>query len=251
MKIENSGIVITGAARGLGLEMARQLAGAGARIGLVDLDPEALETARDSLPGEGHAMAPASVADEAAVEAAFEALASALGHIDGLVNNAGITRDGLLIKARDGEVTDRMSLAHWQQVVDVNLTGVFLCTRAAATHMVNAGHGGVIINVSSISRHGNFGQTNYVASKAGVAAMAVTWAKELARYGIRVASISPGFTATEMVMQMPEKAIERITSQIPLRRLAEPEEMAQTIRFIFENDYVSGRDFGIDGGLRL
>lgn len=251
MKIENTGIVITGAARGLGLQMARDLAEAGARIGLIDLDPEALEQARESLSGKGHIIAPASVADEAAVTAAFDALESGLGRIDGLVNNAGITRDGLLIKARDGEVTERMSLEQWQQVVDVNLTGVFLCAREAATRMVRGGNAGVIINISSISRHGNFGQSNYAATKAGVAAMAVTWAKELARYGIRVASISPGFTATEMVMKMPEKAIERITAQIPLGRLAEPSEMAQTVRFIFENNYVSGRDFAIDGGLRL
>ncbi|MDT8438618.1 MAG: SDR family oxidoreductase [Wenzhouxiangellaceae bacterium] len=251
MNIDSSGIVITGAARGLGLQMARDLAEAGARIGLIDLDAEALEQARAGLPGQGHAIAAANVADEAQVEAAFDALESQLGRIDGLVNNAGITRDGLLIKARDGEVSERMSLAQWQQVIDVNLTGVFLCTREAATRMVKAGNGGVIINVSSISRHGNFGQSNYAATKAGVAAMAVTWAKELARYGIRTASISPGFTATEMVMQMPEKAIERIKQQIPLGRLAEPGEMAQTIRFIFENDYISGRDFAIDGGLRL
>ncbi len=251
MELADKSIFITGAARGLGLAMARQLAEAGARIGLIDVDADALARALEQLPGGGHASAVADVADEAAVEIAFEQLEQSLGGVDGLINNAGITRDGLLIKSRDGEIVDRMSLDQWRQVLDVNLTGVFLCGREAAARMLRGRRAGVIINISSISRAGNFGQSNYAAAKAGVAAMTVTWARELARHGIRVASISPGFTATELVAAMPEHAIERITAQIPARRLAEPEEIASTARFIFENDYVSGRDFAIDGGLRL
>ena len=250
MKLAESRILITGGARGLGLAMARELASAGARIGLLDLDPGALEQALAQLPGQGHASAEANVADEEAVVTAFDRLEPALGGIDVLINNAGITRDALLVKARDGEVSDRMSLDQWRAVVDVNLTGVFLCGREAATRMIQRG-GGVIINISSISRHGNFGQSNYAAAKAGVAAMTVTWARELARHGIRAASISPGFASTELVAQMPEKAIDRITAQIPLRRLAQPAEIAHAARFIIENDYISGRDFAIDGGLRL
>lgn len=251
MKLEESTIVITGAARGLGAAMARQLAEAGARIGLIDLQSDLLFQTRDSLPGEGHHAVVASVADEQQVDAAFEEIESRLGPINGLVNNAGITRDGLLVKVKDGAVVDRMSFQQWQQVIDVNLTGVFLCGRAAAERMIRGGRRGVIINISSISRDGNFGQTNYTAAKAGTAAMTVTWAKELARYGIRTASVSPGFTATEMVQAMPDKAIAKITSSIPSARLAEPQEIASTIRFIIENDYVNGRDFAIDGGLRL
>jgi len=251
MKLPQSRILITGAARGLGLAMAQDLASAGARIGLVDLDPGALEQALGQLPGDGHASAEANVADEDGVIAAFERLEAALGGIDVLINNAGITRDALLVKARDGEVSDRMSLDQWRAVLDVNLTGVFLCGREAATRMIRRGGGGVIINISSISRHGNFGQSNYAAAKAGVAAMTVTWARELARHGIRAASISPGFASTELVAQMPEKAIDRITAQIPLKRLAQPAEIAHAARFIVENDYISGRDFAIDGGLRL
>ncbi|MDT8408896.1 MAG: SDR family oxidoreductase [Wenzhouxiangellaceae bacterium] len=251
MNLDNKRIVITGAAQGLGLAMASELASAGARIGLVDLDRDGLESARQQLTGQGHVIAVANVADESAVERAFDELESGLGGIDGLVNNAGVTRDGLLVKARDGQISDRMSLADWQQVIDVNLTGVFLCGREAATRMIRAGNGGLIINISSVSRDGNFGQTNYSAAKAGVEAMAVTWAKELARFGIRAASISPGFAATELVASMPEKEIERIAGKIPARRLAAPSEIASTARFIFENEYVNGRDIAVDGGLRL
>lgn len=251
MELANSRVIITGAARGLGRAMAINLAREGARIGLIDLDPAVLEQTRSALPGSGHASRVADVTDEADVDRAFGELIEALGGLDVLINNAGITRDGLLVKARDGQVVDRMDIAAWQQVIDVNLTGVFLCGRAAATHLVEAGQGGLIINVSSISRAGNFGQTNYSASKAGVAAMSVTWAAELARYGIRSVSLSPGFTRTELVAAMPEKAIERITSAIPAKRLAEPEEMASAARFIIENDYINGRDIAVDGGLRL
>ncbi len=251
MKLEESTIVITGAARGLGAAMAHQLAEAGARIALIDLQSDLLFQTRDSLPGSGHHAVVASVSDEQQVEAAFEEIEEQLGSMDGLVNNAGITRDGLLVKVKDGEVVDRLSLQQWQQVIDVNLTGVFLCGRAAAERMIRGGRKGVIINIASISRDGNFGQTNYTAAKAGTAAMTVTWAKELARYGIRTASVSPGFTETELVAAMPEKAINKITSAIPAARLAQPAEIASTIRFIIENDYVNGRDFAIDGGLRL
>jgi 3-oxoacyl-[acyl-carrier protein] reductase len=251
MKLENKIVAITGAARGLGAAMARQLAEQGARVALIDLQSELLLKTAESLPGSDHHAVVASVCDEQQVEAAFAEIAEHLGPVDILINNAGITRDGLLLKVRDGEVVDRMSLEQWQQVIDVNMTGSFLCARTAAEQMVKAGKAGVIINISSISRGGNFGQTNYTASKAGVAAMTVTFAKELARYGIRAASVSPGFTATEMVAAMPDKAIEKITSGIPLRRLAEPDEIAATVRFIIENDYVNGRDFAVDGGLRL
>jgi 3-oxoacyl-[acyl-carrier protein] reductase len=173
------------------------------------------------------------------------------GALHGLVNNAGILRDGLLLKVKDGEIVKKMSLAEWQAVIDVNLTGVFLCGREAATKMVELGCAGAIINISSVSRAGNMGQTNYSAAKAGVAAMSVTWAKELARYNIRSAAIAPGFIGTEMIASMKPEALAKMEAQIPLRRVGTPEEIAHTAAFIFENDYITGRVIETDGGIRL
>jgi 3-oxoacyl-[acyl-carrier protein] reductase len=144
-----------------------------------------------------------------------------------------------------------MSLAEFHRVIAVDLRGVFLCGREATVQMVESGHGGVIINISSISRAGNIGQTNYAAAKAGVAAMTVTWAKELARHHIRVAGIAPGFSETRMVAAIPPKVKERIASNIPLRRFARPDEIARAALFILQNDYYDGRILEIDGGLRL
>jgi 3-oxoacyl-[acyl-carrier protein] reductase len=136
-------------------------------------------------------------------------------------------------------------------VIGVNLTGVFLCGREAAKHMIERGNGGVIVNISSISRQGNAGQTNYSAAKAGVESMAVVWAKELARYGIRAGSVAPGFTRTEILTSMRPEVLEKMTSPVPLKRLGLPEEIAQAVLFIFQNDFFTGRCLEIDGGLRL
>ena len=194
---------------------------------------------------------PADVTDEPAIEALFARIHSDFGSIDGLINNAGVTGDALLVKAVDGKVQRKMSLAEFHRVIAVDLRGVFLCAREAAVHMIESGHGGVIINISSISRAGNVGQTNYAAAKAGVAAMTVTWAKELARYHIRVAGIAPGFSETRMVATIPPKVKDKIVSTIPLRRFARPEEIARAALFILQNDYYDGRILEIDGGLRL
>ncbi len=144
-----------------------------------------------------------------------------------------------------------VGLAEWQAVIDVNLTGVFLCGREAAAKFIELGSEGVIVNISSISRAGNMGQTNYSAAKAGVATLTVTWAKELARYGIRTAAIAPGFIATKMVASMKPESLAKMEAQIPLGRLGTPNEIAHTVAFIFENDYVTGRVFEIDGGIRF
>ena len=254
MKIAGKTIAITGSGRGLGAAMAKRLASAGARLALVDLDEQALLETQTACVRAGSPMVEfyvANVAEEGSVEALFARIASDFDALHGLVNNAGITRDALLLKYEDGEQVSKMTLEQWQAVIDVNLTGVFLCGREAAAVMIELACEGCIINISSISRHGNVGQTNYSAAKAGVQAMAVTWAKELARYGIRTASIAPGFIATEMVMAMKPEAREKLTKAIPATRMGEPDEIAQTVQFILENDYVSGRCFDIDGGLRL
>lgn len=253
MDLNNKTIVITGAARGLGAAMARRLATHKCSLALVDLQADSL----DSIKGECEAAGAtvrgygANVGDEGDVDALFSQIVQDFGSLHGLVNNAGITRDGLLVKFKDGELVSKMSLEQWQAVNNVNLTGVFLCGREAAVHMVQLGEPGVIVNISSISRAGNMGQTNYSAAKAGVQAMTVVWAKELARYGIRAAAIAPGFINTEMVASMKDEAKAKINSMIPLRRMGEPDDIAQTVEFIFQNDYVSGRCFDIDGALRL
>ncbi|MGI9293691.1 MAG: SDR family oxidoreductase [Pseudomonadales bacterium] len=253
MELEKKVVVVTGAAQGIGLSMTKALAARGARVALVDMNPQQLESAIAELKALGYDASAyiANVANEEEVVSLFDNVAKDLGALHGLINNAGITRDGLLIKADHGEVRKKLSLADWQAVLDVNLTGVFLCGREAAAHMVEFGCKGVIINVSSVSRAGNIGQTNYSAAKSAVAAMAVTWAKELARYNIRCAAIAPGFIATELVTSMNQTVLDVITSNIPLGRLGEPEEIARAAVEIFENDYVTGRVVEVDGGLRL
>ncbi len=254
MELKNKVIVITGAARGLGAAMAKQLAAKGAKLALVDLDKDSVDATAKACIDAGAADARGyaiNVSDEAQVEGLFNAVADDLGGLDGLVNNAGITRDALMIKHKDGELISKMSLEQWQQVIDVNLTGVFLCGREAALKMIELESKGCIINISSISRSGNMGQTNYSAAKAGVESMAVVWAKELSRYGIRAASIAPGFVNTEMVAAMKPEALAKIAAGIPLKRMAEPQELAHAVEFILENDYYSGRCLELDGGLRL
>ena len=253
MKIERSTFAITGAAGGLGTAMARRLARQGGRLALIDFNADALDKLKAdlSLPVEDCMTVPCDVSNEQQVDDAFAAIAGHFGRLDVLINNAGITRDALTLKFKDGERVSRMSLANWQAVIDVNLTGVFLCTRAAAEQMVTAKQGGLIINISSISRGGNMGQSNYSAAKAGVAAMTVTWAKEFARYGIRVNTISPGFIGTEMVRSMKPEALSKLQAMIPAGRIGEPDEIAHSVQFLVENDFVNGRNIEIDGGMRL
>jgi 3-oxoacyl-[acyl-carrier protein] reductase len=232
--------------------MAEYFAGLGAKLALVDLNQEKLDDAVAACQAKGvEARAYlCNVADEEQVTHMVAQVADDFGAIHGLVNNAGILRDALLVKVKDGAMT-KMSLAQWQAVIDVNLTGVFLCTREVAAKMIELQTGGTIINISSISRAGNVGQTNYSAAKAGVAAATVTWAKELARYGIRVAGIAPGFIETEMTMGMKPEALEKMTSGIPLKRMGTPDEIAHSAAYIFENDYYTGRILELDGGMRI
>ncbi|MDR9467644.1 SDR family oxidoreductase [Marinospirillum sp.] len=253
MQVKDSVVVVTGGGQGLGRAMAIELASQGAKLALLDLNEEKLQETVDLVKEAGSEARYylVNVSEEAAVETAFEKIVQDFGALDVLVNNAGITRDGLLVKAKNGEVTGKMSLSNWQQVMDVNLTGVFLCGREAAAQMIKLGSKGVIINISSISRAGNMGQTNYAAAKAGVVAMTVTWAKELSRYGIRTGAVAPGFIATDMVAAMPEEVLAKITAGVPLKRLGEPGEIAHTVRYIMENDYFSGSVVECNGALRI
>lgn len=253
MKIQDAVIVITGGGQGLGRAMAEYLAARGGRMALIDLNPARLEeavAACKAAGGDARAYI-ANVAKEADVEQCFAQIVADFGGIDALINNAGILRDAMLVKIKDGKVEKRMTLEQWQAVIDVNLTGVFLCGREAATHMIQLGRQGCIINIASISRAGNVGQTNYSAAKAGVTAMATGWSKELARYGIRAATIAPGFIATEMTASMKPDALEKMTAGIPLKRMGTPQQIASAAAFILENDYFSGRVIEVDGALRI
>ena len=244
MKTEHAIVAITGAGGGLGAGMARRLAPLGARLALLDTQADALEALRAELglADEHCRVMTCDVSNEEQVDQTFADIREAFGGLDVLVNNAGITRDALMLKFKDGELVSR---------IQVNLTGVFLCGRAAAEQMIRAGKGGLIVNVSSISRGGNMGQSNYSAAKAGVAAMTVTWAKELARHGIRVNTISPGFIGTEMVRSMKPEALAKLSAMIPAGRIGEPDEIAQAVQFLIENDFMNGRNLEVDGGMRL
>ena len=253
MEISSKTFVVTGAAQGLGAAIALHLAEQGANLAILDVNAQRLDKTLEAVKqkgGEAFAYT-CDVANETSVQRCFESIEEHLGPISGLVNNAGILRDGMLVKVKEGEIVDRMSLESWQQVIDINLTGVFLCGREAATSMIRNQTPGVIINISSISRAGNIGQSNYSAAKAGVAALTTTWGRELARHGIRSVAIAPGVFETEMVAQMKDEAKARITSAIPLNRTGTLDELASTVRYIIENDYINGRILELDGGLRL
>ncbi len=253
MKIQDSVIAITGGGQGLGRAMAEYLAARGAKLALIDLMPEKLAEAAEACKEAGGDARTyvCNVAKEEDVEQTFAAIVEDFGQLNGLVNNAGILRDGLMVKVKDGQVEKRMELAQWQAVIDVNLTGVFLCGREASTQMIKNGDRGVIVNIASISRAGNMGQSNYSAAKAGVSALVPVWAKELARYGIRCMGVAPGFIETEMTASMKPEALEKMTAGIPLKRMGQPAEIASAVAFIFENDYMSGRMIEVDGALRL
>jgi 3-oxoacyl-[acyl-carrier protein] reductase len=253
MDIRNKTVVVTGAGRGIGRAIALQLADEGADLALFDMNMEDLKQTAEACRAKSVQAREyrVNVAEEAEVSAAMASVDADFGRLDGLVNNAGIVRDGLLVKVKDGAVIGGMSAEQWNAVIGVNLTGVFLCAREAAKHMIERGNGGVIVNISSISRVGNAGQSNYSAAKAGVESMAVVWAKELARYGIRAASVAPGFTHTEILSSMRPEVLNKMTAPVPLKRLGLPEEIAHAVLFIFENDFCTGRCLEIDGGLRL
>jgi 3-oxoacyl-[acyl-carrier protein] reductase len=250
MKLPGKTVVITGAGRGIGRALAERLGRDGGHIALLDVNTEDLRATRQALEGMGIVARDytVDVATEAAVIEAMDAVVRDFGRLDVLVNNAGIIRDALLVKAKEGVIAGKMSLAQWQAVLNVNLTGVFLCGREAAQRMIELGDGGVIINISSVSRHGNVGQSNYSAAKAGVAALAVVWAKELARHGIRAAAIAPGGVRTEILATMKPEMLEKLIAPVPLKRLAEPAEIAAAAAFVIENEFFTGRCLDIDGG---
>jgi 3-oxoacyl-[acyl-carrier protein] reductase len=246
MEIAGKKVVITGGGRGMGRKFAEDLSRLGAKPHVLDVLEQNLAALKAEL---GIPGAVVDVANESRVEAFFQEYAQQYGAPDVLINNAAVTADALFVKQR--AQVEKLPMSQWRKVLDVNLTGAFLCAREAAFHMVKAGVNGVIINISSISRSGNLGQTNYSASKSAIDAMTVTWAKELSQYGIRVGAIAPGYINTEMTAKIRQDVLAKIIERIPLRRLGEMAEISRAVQFIIENDYFTGRVIEVDGGLRI
>jgi 3-oxoacyl-[acyl-carrier protein] reductase len=242
--------LVTGGAAGIGKATAERFAEEGARVVICDLNEAAgMETAYAL--GETASFYKVNVADRQAVQIWVEEVAARYGRIDVLVNNAGILRDGLLVKFKEGQLVGQMDEADFDGVISVNLKGVFNCTQAVAPHMIQSG-GGVILNATSIvGQDGNFGQTNYVAAKAGVIGMTKVWARELGRYRIRVNAVAPGYTLTEMVAAMPDKILEGMKARTPLGRLGEPRDIANAYLFLASDEasFISGVTLRVDGGI--
>lgn len=250
MKIEDARALVTGGAQGMGRKFVERLVAAGAKVAFCDVNAEGVQAVADELGVPGFV---ADVSDEESVAGMIEAASEALGGLNVLVNNAGITRDGLLVKKdrKTGELKS-LPLSKWNQVLAVNLTGPFLCTRAFTLQCINKEiTDSVVVNMSSISKAGNMGQGNYSATKAGIASDTVVWAKELAKYGIRVGAIAPGFIRTPMVEAIREDVLAKVIAPVPLKRLGEPDEIWEAVEFIIRCGYFTGRTIEVDGGLRL
>lgn len=238
----------------MGRAFALSLAGEGAAVAVADIADEGIaetvEAARD-LPGTVCAIT-TDVTDEASVRNLIEKAREQLGGLNVLINNAGIFRDGLLVKVdrETKKVARTMSLEQWNQVISVDLTGPFLCTREFAASCIDGGvNDAVVVNISSVSRHGNTGQSNYSAAKSGLVADTKLWGQELARYGIRTGAIAPGFVQTPILEGMRPDVLEKMVSVVPLRRVALPAEIFLGVKFIIECDYFTGRCIDIDGGM--
>ena len=245
-------VVVTGAASCIGRATARRFAREGARVAGWDVqgDAAAFDAEMAEAGGEGVLMT-VDVTRTAAVNEAAAKVAGHWGGIDVLVNNAGILRDGMLVKHKGGAVESVMSDEQFDAVINVNLRGVFACTRAVVPGMIERG-GGVILNASSVvGLYGNFGQTNYIATKAGVIGMTKVWARELGRHGIRVNAVAPGFIATEILAAMPQKVLDAMTSRTPLGRMGRPEEIAEAYVWLASDaaSFVTGTVLSVDGGV--
>ncbi|WP_298318889.1 3-oxoacyl-ACP reductase FabG [uncultured Aquimarina sp.] len=243
MRLKGKIAIITGGARGIGKAISELFAQEGATVIIWDLLAEGQSVAEGILEkGQVSEFTNISVTNKTAIEAEAERIHKKYGKIDILINNAGITKDRTLHK---------MSEAEWDSVIDVNLKGVFLCTQVVSRYMKEAGYGRIVSAASNVGLRGNFGQTNYAATKAGVIAMSKTWTMELGKYGITANALAPGFTLTEMTEQIPKEHLDGIKSQIPLRKAATPLDIAYGYLYLASDEasYVSGICLTIDGGI--
>jgi 3-oxoacyl-[acyl-carrier protein] reductase len=245
-RLENKIAIITGGADGIGKATAIRFAAEGAASVIWDLNEEKGSKLVEEIKATGGKaeFMKVNTADYEQVEKAAAIVAGQYAGIDILINNAGITRDASLKK---------MSVEHWQQVIDVNLSGVFYCTKAVSPYMLDKGYGRIITTSSVVALYGNFGQTNYVATKAGVIGMTKTWARELGRKGITANAIAPGFISTEMVALMPENVLASMREKVPLGRLGKPEEIASAFVFLASDEaaYINGAVLSVDGGITI
>ncbi|MBL8716458.1 MAG: SDR family oxidoreductase [Myxococcales bacterium] len=248
MKLDQLKIIVTGGGRGMGAHFARRLHEAGAKVAVGDVDEAGLA----ELPA-GIARRRLDVSSEDDAVAFVAWAAEQLGGLNGLINNAGILRDGLLVKKdkTTGEVT-KLSKAQWDAVIGVNLTGATYMAREVVAHMAKTGDKpGVVVNISSVARHGNRGQSNYTAAKSALAANTVTWAREWASFGVRCAAVAPGMVETPMTQGMNQKARDALVAAIPVGRIGLPEDLWLAVKFCLECDYFNGRTIDVDGGLSM
>ncbi len=253
MKIEELKIIVTGAASGIGKCFTQELIKHGAQVMAADINEAGLFELRDEINSDKLAIFQGDISDEQSVINLVKETTKTFGLVNGLINNAGIFRDSLLVSIdKDTGNIRKMSLNQWQKVIDIDLTGPFLCTRETAAAMIeNKVSAGVIINVSSVSRHGNRGQSNYSAAKAGLVADTKLWGEELARFGIRVGAVAPGFVKTPILDAMRPEILDRVLGAVPLKRAADPLEIFLAIKFIIECDYFTSRCVDVDGGVTV
>jgi 3-oxoacyl-[acyl-carrier protein] reductase len=254
MRLEDTKFIITGAAQGLGRHYALRLAEAGGQVTAGDVNDEGLASLAEAargLPGKVYTRR-LNVAAEAEVASIVDFAHTSMGGLNGLVNNAGILRDGLLVKKdRHTGAVVKLTTAQWQAVLDVNLTGATLMVREVVAKMVETEQKGVIVNISSIARHGNRGQSSYTAAKSALAANTRTWALEFAPFGIRVGAVAPGMIETPMTQGMNAKSRDALIAAIPVGRIGLPEDIWLAVRFVIECDYFNGRCLDVDGGLAM
>lgn len=245
MRLQDKVAIVTGAGQGIGRATALTFAREGAKVVVADLNEETIKTVSDEITSSGGQALPVSVnvAKADSVEAMVKATIDWGGRVDALVNNAGITKDSRLQK---------MTEEQWDAVINVNLKGVWLCGRAVAGHMAEQGSGSIINASSIVGLYGNFGQSNYAATKGGVIAMTYTWSIELGPKGVRVNAIAPGFTMTPMLETVPEKVLDAIREKTPLRRLGDPQDIANTYLFLAsdESSFITGQVIAVNGGLK-